>query len=300
MSKYAPNSRGGYENLSVSTVKQISGRAGRYGLHDGGDPGGTCTTLYAPDHPYLIKCLATPFAPLEFTRIGPTIETVEAAVTVLPPKASLSTLMDAHFCIGRIPSFMRYATRNNSEVFDFVDRNWSNMSVADRMLLLFAPIPWRDKLTTSIITRFLDMHSTSMTVDFKKGVEDTGYLETMLKVEKDMEDKIPPHSTIDTMLRLESLHKVIVFYIWMTFRSPVVYSEFLLVADLKSRLEKVLNWSLEGLSRNQGPKRVIKRPMASAKYMSREDVRSEKDKGKKPAMAFNPTQHVAPSPLIAG
>jgi ATP-dependent RNA helicase SUPV3L1/SUV3 len=300
VAKFAPNAKGRYENLSVSTVKQISGRAGRYGLHDGEDPGGTCTTLHAPDHPYLLKCLATPFAPLEFTRIGPTFETVEAAVTVLPPKASLGTIMDAHFCIGRIPNFMRYATRSNSEAFDFVDRYWSNMSVSDRMLLLFAPVPWRDKLTTAIITRFLDMHSTSMTVDFKKALEETGYLETMLKVEKDMEDEIPPHSTIDTMLRLESLHKVIVFYIWMTFRSPVVYSEFLLVADLKRRLEKVLNWSLEGLSKNQKPKGVISRPMASAKYLSREDVRLGKDKGKKPTMAFNPPQNVAPSPPIAG
>ena len=174
------------------------------------------------------------------------------------------------------------------------------MNSADRMLLLFAPVPWRDKVTTEIIIRFLLMHSSSMTVDFMEGIKDTGYLQTMLKVEKDMETK-PPHSTIDTMLRLESFHKVSVFYLWMTFRSPVVYSEFLMVTDLKLRLEKVLNWSLEGLSKNQGPRGAICRPMASVKYLSREDVRSVKEKGRhKPAMAFNPTQNVAPPSSIAG
>jgi ATP-dependent RNA helicase SUPV3L1/SUV3 len=288
----------GFFQLSVSTVKQIAGRAGRFGLHDG-DPGGTCTTLHAADHPYLRKCLATPFAPLEFTRIGATTDSVITAMSVLPPKASLNTVMAAHSYIGRIPTFMRYATRSSQDVFDYVDRYWTNMNVADRLLLLYAPIPWRDQSTTAIIVCFLNMHGTSMSVDFMEGIKDTGYLQTMLQVEADMGKK-PPHSDIDTLMCLESFHKVIVFYIWMSFRSPVVYSEFLMVADLKLRLEKVLNWSLEGLSKNRGPRRVvISRPMDSARYLTRQDVRTERDKGRqKPTMAFNPTQNAAPS--VAG
>ena len=284
----------GFVDLSVSTVKQIAGRAGRFGLHDG-DPGGTCTTLHAPDHPYLRKCLATPFAPLEFTRIGATTESVVTAMSALPPKASLSTVIAAHSYIGRIPTFMRYATRSSQEVFDYVDRFWINMNVVDRLQLLNAPIPWRDQPTAAVIVCFLDMHSTSMSVDFMEGIKNTGYLQTMLKVEADMGEKAP-HSDIDTLMRLESFHKVIVFYIWMSFRSPVVYSEFLMVADLKLRLEKALNWSLEGLSKNQGPRRVVtSRPMDSARYLSRQDVRIERDKGRqKPTMAFNPTQNAAP------
>ena len=297
VSKYTTS---GFINLSVSTVKQIAGRAGRYGLHDGGDPGGTCTTLHGPDHSYLRQCLATPFSPLEFTRIGVSHETVTAAMNVLPPNSPLSTVVDAHSYIGRIPTFMRYATRSQGEVFDFVDRYWTGMNITDRLLLLFAPIPWRDLATTEIITRFLNTHSSSMFVDFMEGIKDTGLLELMLQVEDDM-DKKPPHSDIDTLMRLESFHKIIVFYIWMHFRSPVVYSDFMLVADLKVRLEKVLNWSLDGLSKNRGARRVVmSRPMDSAKYMTRQDVLSEKDKSRqRPAMAFNPTQNAAP-PSIAG
>jgi len=176
------------------------------------------------------------------------------------------------------------------------------MNITDRLMLLFAPIPWRDRATTEIILQFLNMHSSSMSVDFMKGIKKTGYLETMLKVEDDMAKK-SPHSDIDTLMRLESFHKVIVFYVWMSFRSPVVYSEFLMVADLKLRLEKVLNWSLDGLSKKQKllspARRAIIRPMDSAKYLTRWDVLSERDKGRqKPTMGFNPTQTVA-SPSIA-
>jgi len=173
------------------------------------------------------------------------------------------------------------------------------MNVTDRLTLLFAPIPWQDPTTTEIIVRYLNMHSSSMSVDFMKGIKNTGYLETMLKIEADM-DKKPPHSNINTLMCLESFHKVIVFYVWMSFRSPVVYAEFLMVTDLKQRLEKVLNWSLDGLSKNQVPRSVISRPMDSAKYMTRQDVRAERDRTRgKPVMAFNPTQNAAP-PTIPG
>jgi ATP-dependent RNA helicase SUPV3L1/SUV3 len=289
LAKYSPVK--GSVRLSVSSVKQISGRAGRYGLHDGGDPGGTCTTLHESDLSYLRQCLAAPFAPLEFTRIGPTNSTVATAITVLPAKASLSTIIDAHSYIGRIPSFMRYAGRNNADIFEFVDNHWSDMNIGDRLTILFAPIPWRDRSTTEIIIRFLNMHSSSMTVDFMEGMKNTNYLEILMEVESDMDEK-PPHSNIDTLSRLESFHKIIVFYVWMTFRSPVVYSEFEMVSDLKLRLEKVLNWSLEGLSKNQGMRvAAIHRPMDAAKFMSRWDARAKKEKGRqKPTMAFAPTQ----------
>lgn len=296
MSKYKP---GGFINLSASSIKQIAGRAGRFGLHDG-DPGGTCTTLHAVDHPYLRLCIATPFVPLEFTRIGATTETVTAVMNILPPQSSLSTVIDAHSYIGRIPTFMRYANRSTQEVFDYVDRYWTSMNIADRLMLLFAPIPWRDLATTAIIIRFLNMHSSLMSVDFMEGIKNTGYLETMLRVEAVMGKK-PPYSNIDILMRLESFHKVIVFYVWMSFRSPVVYSEFLMVSDLKQRLEKVLNWSLDGLSKNQVSRGVIiSRPMGSAKYLTRQDVRSERNKGRqRPMMAFDPDQNTTP-PSIAG
>ena len=288
MVKYSPIING-FEKLSVSAVKQISGRAGRYGLLEGRDPGGTCTTLHAPDLTYLRQCLATPFEPLELTRIGPTSTSVMTAVTVLPPKASLSTVINAHSCIGRIPTFMRYSIRKDTEIFDYIDRYWTDMSVADRLMLVFAPIPWRDNQSTAIIIRFLNMHSSSMTVDFMEAIKKTGFLKTMLAVENDMNDK-QPHSDVDTLMRLESFHKVIVFYIWMSFRSPVVYSQFSMVSDVKHRLEKVLNWSLEALSKSRVPRGVVHRPMASTKYMSKADARSEKAKSRqRPTMAFNPT-----------
>ena len=47
---------------------------------------------------------------------------------------------------------------------------------------------------------------------------------------------------------LEGFHKVVVLYIWMSFRSQIVFPQYEKAARLKERLEEVLQWSLEGLS----------------------------------------------------
>lgn len=49
--------------LSVPQIKQIAGRAGRYGLH-AKDSVGICTTLYDEDLPILRESLLVPPEPL--------------------------------------------------------------------------------------------------------------------------------------------------------------------------------------------------------------------------------------------
>jgi len=46
------------------------------------------------------------------------------------------------------------------------------------------------------------------------------------------------------------LHKLLVLYMWMQQRSPVVWSDHAAVSDLKERTEKALDWSLQGISRS--------------------------------------------------
>ena len=134
---------------------------------------------------------------------------------VLPPKASLSTVVAAHSYIGRIPTFMRYATRSSHNVFDYVDWYWTSMNIADRLMLQYLG---ETKLRQESFNVFLNMHSSSISWKVFEG---------------------------------QVTLKRIVFSVWMSFRSPVVYAEFLMAADLKHCLEQVLNWSLDGLSKNQ-------------------------------------------------
>ena len=72
------------------------------------------------------------------------------------------------------------------------------MHIADRLMLLFAPIPWRD---THDRSHFTILKHVQCPVDFIKGMKNTGYLETMLKAIRDDIVKKPRFNT-DTLMRL--------------------------------------------------------------------------------------------------
>lgn len=97
--------------LSVSTIKQISGHAGWWRRH--WDAGGTCAALHAYHHRYL----ETPFAPLQFIRIGATTETATTTVNVLLPKTLFSMIIAAHSYIGRISVFLVLCNLQRSSRF---------------------------------------------------------------------------------------------------------------------------------------------------------------------------------------
>ena len=274
----------------MSSVKQIAGRAGRFGLHGEG-LGGTTTTLYDEDLPYLKDCIAQPYKPLPYARIGVTGEVVGRVISCLPENCPLSLVIDAVQCVGRLPHIIRYGEkREANHPLDYVDEEWSDMSIDDRMLLLYAPIAWRDIETTKVVKRLLVMHKQHMAVDLRAGIKGTGFIPTMELMERLMNEKgefskayIP--NTASTLLLLESFHKVITFYVWMSYRNPVVYSDCNGAGVLKNRLEMVLNWCLDSLSKQLAlkagepsldPAHRTTRPIDGVKYMSRLDMRKNR------------------------
>jgi len=232
--------------LPVSAVKQIAGRAGRYRLHGSdGNTGGTVTTLHPEDLPYVRKCVAQPYQPLPCAYIGHSNELFSAVTQVVPKEAPISTLLEAPSYAGRLPLVLRY-NNNNQRVAacDFLDSSF-NFSIDERLMLLNAPIPWRDSESTTIIKTMLRMHQDEMRVKVAT-MYPTRFYHVLLSEEKNKANKktSQPHS----LEQLEALHKIVVFYLWMHIRYPVVYAEYLTASALKSRVEKVLSWCLDNLS----------------------------------------------------
>jgi len=149
----------------------------------------------------------------------------------------------------------------------FLDKVWSGSSNEDKLLILNAPIPWRDMSTFDAIKKLLVMQRRSSSVELVPAIRDTGFLETMESLEKNMlldsradsNGTTRPKTTSMSLLRLEGFHKVVVFYVWMRFRNPVVYADPC-VDDLKQRLEKVLNWGLESMSQELATTRGVQTP----------------------------------------
>ena len=303
--------------LSVSAVKQIAGRAGRYGQSDN-DLGGSATTFLQSDIPYLQHCLAQPFQSLPLARVGPSRESFEKIVQVLPSEStSMRTLLDAHMyvgtCGGGVGSGVAPALEAGEKIIDMagcsvrfrnpdavqdVCRYLDSLQLTDdtfppspnesslilplfdRVQLLYAPIPWRDPDAVRMIKQLLFLEQRYGRVWFEDIVEQWAYplrrFERASAVMKELGEgnnleienlpdfttnRFPPsfrrpdrtpEQTLatflpllpDTLTTLECFHKVLVFYLWMSFRHPVVYASYLEATAIKTGVEEVLNWCL--------------------------------------------------------
>ncbi|RDB19317.1 ATP-dependent RNA helicase suv3, mitochondrial [Hypsizygus marmoreus] len=247
------------EALSVSQTKQIAGRAGRYGLHGSDNSGGSTTTLLPSDLAFLRKTLPTPLPALQYARIGPSEKTFRAFANALPASSSTQTIFDAHRYISRLPPTYRYVQPNEETMRDicaFIDMRGKGLTFADRVMLVQAPIPWRDDKALEIVGRFISMYRDEMDVELTAAMEGTQMLETLGKVEVQMMgvDKVKAAATMLEVL--ESLHRVLVVYLWMSFRYPVVYHCHDQVADMKGRVERALEWVLKGMTMGRREKKM--------------------------------------------
>ncbi|KAG5642811.1 hypothetical protein DXG03_002095 [Asterophora parasitica] len=239
--------------LSISQTKQIAGRAGRYGLHGDEQPGGYTTSLLPDGVDFIRDTLAISVPPLPYGRIGATSDSFQRLSTILPPGCSSKTIFDAHRYISRLPPTLRFSEMGEDrlrEMCDFVDTRCEGLPLSHRLLLLLAPIAWRDPACVKIITRYVTMYRDDMYVDLIKAVEDTSFMANLETIEGRMRSPERPRATSDMLSELESFHKALVLYAWMSFRQPIAWNQQNEVADLKERVELALEWTLQAMTRN--------------------------------------------------
>ncbi|GLB35606.1 putative helicase superfamily c-terminal domain [Lyophyllum shimeji] len=240
--------------LSVSQTKQIAGRAGRYGMHGASEPCGYTTALFPSDVAFIRRTLELPVSPLPFARIGPTKESFQAFALALPPSASTHAIYEAHRYISRLPPMLRYAEVGASrlrDICEFVDTRGPKLPLADRLNLVQAPVAWRDPACMELVARFVGMYQEEMDVDLMKALEGTEFMANLERIEGKMREEGRRRASAEVLGSLESFHKALVLYVWMSFRQPLAWNSHEEVAALKTRVEKGLDWTLQALTRNQ-------------------------------------------------
>lgn len=248
--------------LSIPQFKQIAGRAGRYGLHGFDDEGGICTTLYEPDLPVLDDALAVPPVPLRKAYITGNINLHSDILQALPSDASLSTGMLVCKYVSKMhPSYEFEDVTTKIIATDYIDNIASDLTLEDRVLLVQAPVPWRDGAVARFMSALIKMYHEKLRVDLRELVKSSELLADLEGVQKMMakDDKarVRSHKT-DALTMMESLHKGLIAYLWLSFRNPISFSDREYAIELKEQAEKAMEWYLNVLSDKFVAQRVTK------------------------------------------
>ncbi|KAJ7184555.1 P-loop containing nucleoside triphosphate hydrolase protein [Mycena filopes] len=237
--------------ISVSQMKQIAGRAGRFGMETAGEaPGGFVTTLKRADLPILRRTLPLQLPPLLTARTGATSKLFSELSGHLPPNSSTETIFLAHSHAGTLPvHFRRILPAALSVICDYIDQHGS-FTHLDRLQLTQAPFPWRDRTALQAITDFIDTYYKNMHVSITETMRKLGYIDGLDQAELAMNAPARSRSFQhgESLMGMESFHKILVAYLWLSYRNPVSYPEQALAVELKERVERALHWCLQEIT----------------------------------------------------
>ncbi|KIM87334.1 hypothetical protein PILCRDRAFT_814823 [Piloderma croceum F 1598] len=234
--------------LSDSQIKQIAGRAGRFGMRGHDEPNGFVATLHQNDLPIVRKALGAPIKPLSCAYINPSNEIGGRVVDCLPFSSSSLVLLETYKYVSRTRwPFQFEVTSATRELCDFIDTTVRGLTLEDKLQLMMAPVAWRDSSSLDIVARFYRQYCNQMQVNLVQCLRDGEELDCLEGVEMYMKHGLP-RSSPAALSRLEVLHKALVLYMWMHMRSPVSWSDHVEANNLKERTERALEWCLKGLS----------------------------------------------------
>ncbi|KAH0830172.1 P-loop containing nucleoside triphosphate hydrolase protein [Lanmaoa asiatica] len=218
--------------LSISQIKQIAGRAGRYGLH--GQRGGFVTTLHKEDIPTLCRALATSAPPLSCAVLDPPGHWMEDVSQVLPLKASTQALLEVPSYVSGIrPPFRAAAQIRLDQLSQFIDTHANDLLLSDKLLFKNCP-PLR-----SILAQILRLYTNTIRVELDAVLSVAPFMNVLEKVERMMPDQAKARGCKDALRDLEGLHKVLVLYLWLSFRNAMAFYEADEAYELKARVGMV-------------------------------------------------------------
>ncbi|XP_021828197.1 DExH-box ATP-dependent RNA helicase DExH16, mitochondrial isoform X2 [Prunus avium] len=219
----------GFENrdLTVAEVKQIAGRAGRYGSKF---PVGEVTCLNADDLPLLHSSLESPSPTLESAGLFPTFDLMYM-YSRLHPECGLYQIL-AHF-VENAKLSDNYFIANCEEVLKVaavIDE--LPLGLQDKYRFCISPVDMDDEISSQGLTQFAQSYANTGIVRLRE-IFTPGTL------------KVP--QTEAALKELESIHKVLDLYVWLSFRLEESFPDRELASSQKSMCSMLIEDFLERL-----------------------------------------------------
>lgn len=238
---------------------------------------GFVTSLEDVDLPYIHEALKVEPQPIVAAGILPPDEIIHRFSSYFPATTPLPYILQRLHSISEVnPRYFLCDIKEQcatGEVVDHVD----NLNIADRLIFMASPAPTRDPTLATIVQAFA-----TCVAEHKSG--------SLLDIpELDMDILDQPVSSVKEYMRsLESLHRAIVLYLWLSYRCGGIFTDRTLATHVKGLVEERMDRALTEFSAN----RTLRKASSLQRQLALMRQIQERDK------MFNDGQSSGELPLV--
>ncbi|KAF8589700.1 P-loop containing nucleoside triphosphate hydrolase protein [Ramaria rubella] len=245
--------------LSLSQIKQIGGRAGRFGEHGDASSTGVVTCFHQSDLSMLKTAFESEAPELPKAIVPFHLTTLANIAQLLPDGYSFHELIQLLSVAARLgssyslPSHM--AVWHGIESIDYYGRD---LRLVEKMQFAVSPTTWRSEMEVGVFEHYLRQYTSGRVVDLHECLEESELLATLERVNEARKEYqirnpsgLPEAASGDqyqntlTLSTLETLHKVLINYIWLAYRMPVSFAQQSIAVRLKEEAEAGIEYLLE-------------------------------------------------------
>jgi ATP-dependent RNA helicase SUPV3L1/SUV3 len=226
----------------------------------------------------LRAALAAPMQVVTSARLSDDLAQADGIAAALPAGAPLSAVLAAVDYVTRTrPPYRMLEGRFRLEMVRLLEARGRELALAERMHLLRAPINLRDPRVADGIAQFLRAYQADLCVRVRRALAPSGLLAHLADTLALAAPGARAQATADTLVPLESLHRLLTAYLWLALRNQVVWPDIEDATALKADCERAMNWCLARVSRG------TPRARAGPTIKHREGGLSRKDRSMPPA-----------------
>ncbi|KZF23243.1 hypothetical protein L228DRAFT_245983 [Xylona heveae TC161] len=266
-----------FRTLEVSDIKQIAGRAGRYrtasqATEEKSSPEaadvqtsdvspdnvvaplppaknlGLVTTLEQMDLKVVQEAMESEPEPIQSAGLFPPSAILEQFASYFPPETPFSYILLRLHELSRLhPRYHLCALRDQIEIADMI-QPIKNLSIEDKVILCAAPVSARDPGVSQLVAAFAQCIAN----------QGGGALLDIPEVNLELLDK-PASSNMEYLRQLETLHKGLILYLWLSYRFAGVFTSRPLAFHVKEMVEERIDKSLHDYRFDPKVRKLLKR-----------------------------------------
>ncbi|CCE83433.1 Piso0_004008 [Millerozyma farinosa CBS 7064] len=258
--------------LTISEVKQIAGRAGRYSEIEG-ESEGFVTAIYKRDLDYLKKVMNKPISDLKKACVWPTNKVWTYYMSKFPKHTSFYSILSSFEKENDnlvMDNYFLTSLDARYEILKLFLRNdlYKRTTIDDQLRLSLAPI--NISVASPLVVKTTFSFFENITERKTKNIFDFKFLHTtILKSRPKFTATVD--ETVQCLQYLEENHKIILMFLWLSQRWPTLFVDKESATEMKTLIEKRISEELLNLRRltktsrkpfiSTNPKRKTKREL---------------------------------------